>query len=68
MPDGLERDKVYRMLSDHFVSYAPVLFDTYRISNTIVHPWVQGWKMHSFDLYPFVNLDIDLPRQKAALK
>jgi oligopeptide transport system substrate-binding protein len=68
LPDGPERNKVYRALSDHFVTYAPVLFSTNRIANVLVHPWVQGWKMHSFDQYPFFYLDIDVAKQKPALK
>ena len=68
LPDGPERNKAYRMLSDHFVTYAPVLFATNRINNSLVYPWVQGWKMNSFSPYPFLYLDIDAARQKAALK
>ena len=68
LPDGPERTKVYRAMSDHFVTYAPVLFSTNRIANVLVYPWVQGWKMHSFNQFPFTYLDIDTVRQKAALK
>jgi ABC-type transport system substrate-binding protein len=68
LPDGPERNKVYRTLSDHFVTYAPVLFDTNRVDNALVYPWVQGWKMNSFSQFPFVFLDIDANKQKAALK
>lgn len=68
LPDGSERNKVYRSLSDHFVTYAPILFDTNRIDNALVYPWVQGWKMNSFSQYPFPYLDIDTARQKAALQ
>ena len=68
LPDGPERDKVYRALSDHFVTYAPVLFNTYRVNNALVYPWLLGWKMNSFNQYPFTYLDIDAAKQKAALK
>jgi len=68
LPDGPERDKVYRALSDHFVTYAPVLFNTYRVNNALVYPWVLGWKMNSFNQYPFTYLDIDVAKQKAALR
>ncbi len=68
LPDGPERNKIYRALSDHFVTYAPVLFNTYRINNALVYPWVQGWKMHAFVQYPFTYLDIDVAKQKAAMK
>ena len=68
LPDGPERNKVYRMLSDHYVTYAPILFNTYRIQNALIYPWVQGWKLNSLNQYPFLYLDIDVPRQRAALK
>ena len=68
LPDGPERNKVYRTLSDHFVTYAPILFSTNRVANVLVHPWVQGWKMNSFDQYPYIYLYIDAAKQKAALK
>ena len=68
LPDGAERNKVYRALSDHFVTYAPILFSTNRVLNVLIHPWVQGWKMHSFDQYPFPYLDVDTAKQKAAMK
>ena len=68
LPDGPERNKIYRALSDHFVTYAPVLFSTYRVANALVYPWVQGWKMNSFNQYPFTYLDIDAARRKAVLQ
>ena len=68
LPDGPERNKVYRMLSDHSVTYAPILFNTYRIANVLVYPWVQGWKINTLNQYPFLYLDIDSVKQKAALK
>ncbi|MEO8134719.1 MAG: heme-binding protein, partial [Betaproteobacteria bacterium] len=68
LPDGPERNKVYRALSDHYVTYAPILFSTNRIANVLLHPWVLGWKQHSFDQYPYMYLDIDSAKQKAALK
>ncbi|MBK7469442.1 MAG: hypothetical protein IPI73_01250 [Betaproteobacteria bacterium] len=68
LPDGPERNKIYRALSDHFVTYAPVLFSTNRVANALVYPWVQGWKMNSFNQYPFTYLDIDAARRKAVLQ
>ncbi|MEP6701534.1 MAG: ABC transporter substrate-binding protein [Betaproteobacteria bacterium] len=67
LPDGPERNKLYRAMSDHFVTYAPVLFNTYQVLSVLVRPWVLGWKMHSFNQYPFLYLDIDLAKQKAGL-
>jgi len=68
LPDGPERNKVYRQLSEYYATYAPVLMNTWRISNALVYPWVEGWKMHSFSQYPFQYLDIDVAKQKAAMR
>ena len=39
-----------------------------RAADVLLHPWVQGWKMHSFNQYPFQYLDVDVAKQKAAMK
>ncbi|MEO7761351.1 MAG: ABC transporter substrate-binding protein [Casimicrobiaceae bacterium] len=66
LPDGPERNKIYRQLSEYYATYAPILFNTWRISNALVYPWVEGWKMHTFYQFPFQYLDIDIAKQKAA--
>jgi ABC-type transport system substrate-binding protein len=68
LPDGPERNRIYRQLSEYYATYAPVLMNTWRISNALVYPWVEGWKMHTFYQYPFQYLDIDVAKQKAALR
>jgi oligopeptide transport system substrate-binding protein len=66
LPDGAERNKVYRMLSDHVVTYAPLLLNSYRIQNVLVYPWVQGWKLNTLNQYPFMYLDVDMAKRQAA--
>ena len=39
-----------------------------RYSNVLVHPWLHGWKPHSFMQYPFMYLDIDTAKRAAATK
>ena len=65
LPDGPERNKVYRQLADYHYTYAPVMLGVYRISNALLHPWVQGWKSHAFEQYPWWYLDID-PAKRGA--
>ena len=48
-------------------THAPAMLGVFRYSNVLLHPWVQGWKSHSFLQYPFWYLDID-PARQAAVK
>lgn len=66
LPDGPERNKLYRKLADYHFTYAPAVLGVFRYSNLLLHPWVQGWKPHSFLQYPFWQLDIDTPKLPAS--
>ena len=68
LPDGPERNKLYRKLSDYHYTLAPAMLGVFRYSNVLLHPWVVGWKSHAFEQYPFAHLDIDLTRRAAAGK
>ena len=68
LPDGPERNKLYRKLADYHYTYAPLMLGVFPYSNLLIHPWVQGWKPHSFFQYPFWYLDIDVARRTAASK
>ncbi|MBK7469443.1 MAG: hypothetical protein IPI73_01255 [Betaproteobacteria bacterium] len=66
LPDGPERNKLYRKLADYHYTHAPAMLGVFRYSNVLLHPWVMGWKSHSFEQYPWWYLDIDAARQAAA--
>jgi ABC-type transport system substrate-binding protein len=66
LPDGPERNKLYRKLSDYHYTHAPAMLGVFRYSNVLLHPWVQGWKLHSFEQHPWWYLDIDAARRAAA--
>ena len=66
LPDGPERNKLYRKLADYHYTHAPAMLGVFRYSNVLLHPWVMGWKSHSFEQYPWWYLDIDPARQAAA--
>ncbi|MEO8134718.1 MAG: ABC transporter substrate-binding protein [Betaproteobacteria bacterium] len=68
LPDGPERNRLYRKLSDYHYTHAPAMLGVFRYSNVLLHPWVQGWKSHSFEQYPWWYLDIDLARRAAVEK
>jgi len=68
LPDGPGRNKLYRQLGDYHYTYAPAMLGVYRYSSVLLHPWVQGWKSHSFEQYPWTYLDIDARTRAAADK
>ena len=68
LPDGPERNKLYRKLAEYHYTYAPVMLGVFRYANVLVHPWLHGWKPHSFLQYPFMYLDVDGARRATATK
>ena len=68
LPDGPERNKLYRKLGEYHYTYAPVMLGVFRYTSVLVHPWVQGWKTHSFMQFPWWYLDIDESKRAAALR
>ena len=68
LPDGPERNRIYRQLADYHYNYASAMLGVFRYSNLLLHPWVVGWKPHAFEQYPFWHLDIDLAKLAAATK
>jgi ABC-type transport system substrate-binding protein len=68
LPDGPERNRIYRQLADYHYNYASAMLGVFRYSNILLHPWVIGWKPHAFEQYPFWHLDLDLAKRAAATK
>jgi ABC-type transport system substrate-binding protein len=68
MPNGPEREKLYREMSRLVVAYAPWVLHTYRIENIIVHPWVLGYKYDTFNQQPWPYLDVDVAQRRRATK
>ena len=66
LPDGPERNKLYRQLADYHYTHAAAMLGVFRYSNVLLHTWVIGWKSHAFEQFPFAHLDIDLARRNAA--
>jgi len=59
LPDGPERAKLMRQMSEIVAGYAPWKINAYRYENVIVYPWVQGYKLNVFNIHPWQFLDID---------
>ncbi len=48
LPDGPERNAIYRKLSTLVLSYAPWILVDYPYANTLTQPWLTGYKQHPF--------------------
>jgi peptide/nickel transport system substrate-binding protein len=66
LPDGPERNRIYRRMSELVAAYNPWWLGVYTIENTIVQPWLLGYKKHAYWEHPWKYLDIDASRQQAA--
>ena len=66
LPDGPERNKLYRKMSELVAAYNPWWLGFYTIENTLVQPWVLGYKKHASWEHPWKYLDIDVAKQAKA--
>ena len=66
LPDGPERNKLYRKMSELVAAYNPWWLGFYTIENTLVQPWVLGYKKHAYWEHPWKYLDIDVAKQAKA--
>ena len=62
LPPGPERDELYRRMNKIFEAYTPWDVGIYRYENTLVRPWVLGYKKNPSLEHPWKYLDIDLAR------
>ena len=68
VPDGPERDRLYREMDRLVLAYAPWRLGVIRRYNHLQYPWVKGYKKHPILYTNFKYLDIDVAAQKAAMK
>jgi oligopeptide transport system substrate-binding protein len=68
VPDGPERNAVYREMNRLLAAYAPARLGVHRIYNHLQYPWVKGYKKHPILYTNFKYLDIDVPAQQLAMK
>jgi ABC-type transport system substrate-binding protein len=62
LPDGPERTKVARQLSELVSGYAPWVLLAFRYENVLVQPWVIGYQYNPTHQFPFALLDLDTSR------
>jgi ABC-type transport system substrate-binding protein len=59
LPDGPEREEVFRQAKLMIVAYAPYKYYTHRIRNDMWHPWFLGYKRPLFWQDWWHRIDID---------
>jgi ABC-type transport system substrate-binding protein len=65
MPDGPEREALFRELTKIAVAYMPYKFNLHRISTDMWHPWVIGFRRPVFWQEWYHMVDIDLSKKPA---
>ncbi|HVP88628.1 MAG TPA: ABC transporter substrate-binding protein [Casimicrobiaceae bacterium] len=68
IPNGPERVKLFRRMSQLVTAYAPWVMHTYRFENVVVQPWVIGYKYNTFDQHPWMYYDLDLEKRRTATR
>jgi ABC-type transport system substrate-binding protein len=64
LPAGPERTALYRTMSDLVNAYNPWDLGVWRIENTLVRPWIDGYKKHAFNEHAWKYYDIDLAARR----
>ena len=65
LPDGAERNRLYRKMSELVGAYDPWALHVYTVENTLVQPWVRGYKKHAYWENPWQYIGIDSARLAA---
>ena len=68
IPDGEERNRLYREMDRLLLAYAPVRLGVHRIFNHLQYPWVKGYKKHPILYTNFKWLDLDVAAREAATR
>jgi ABC-type transport system substrate-binding protein len=58
LPDGPERAKLTREMSQIVAAYQPWKLNAYRYENIVLYPRVEGYKLDVFNIHPWQYLDI----------
>ena len=68
VPDGPERNAIYREMKRLLLAYAPARLGVNRIYNHLQYPWVKGYKKHPILYTNFKYLDIDVGAHQVATR
>ena len=59
LPDGAERNKLYRRMSELVAAYNPWALHVYTVETTLLQPWVRGYKKHAYWEHPWLYIGVD---------
>ncbi len=62
---GPERDRMFAKMAEIGAAYTPWELGVYRIENTLVRPWVLGYKKNIYLEHAWKFLDLDMARHSA---
>ena len=68
LPDGPERNKIYREMNRVLTAYAPWRYGVQRLFSHFINPWVLGYKKHPILFTSFRFMDVDVAMQKQAMQ
>ena len=68
LPDGPDRAKLMRQMSEIVAGYSPWKINAYRYENVILYPWVEGYKINVFNIHPWQFLDIDTKMARKSIQ
>jgi oligopeptide transport system substrate-binding protein len=63
VPPGPARDALYKKMAEVSAAYTPWDLGVYRIENTLVRPWVQGYVKNIYFEHAWKYLDLDLAKR-----
>ena len=65
IPAGPERTALYRRMTDIVNAQNPWDLGVWQIENTLLRPWVDGYKKHAFHEHAWKFYDLDVAKQRA---
>ena len=65
LPDGADRNRLYRKMSELVAAYNPWALGVYTVESTLVQPWVRGYKKHAYWEHPWLYIGVDNDRVAA---
>jgi ABC-type transport system substrate-binding protein len=68
LPDGPERNALFREMNRIFLVYAPWRLGVHRIYTDLSQPWTIGYRRHPIRRDFWKYIDIDLPKYAAGAK
>jgi ABC-type transport system substrate-binding protein len=57
LPDGPERNRLYRRMSEIEAAYTPWVLNVFTVESTLVQPWLKGYKKHAYWEHAWEYLD-----------